>query len=246
VGSYAGVEGWPLKTPGMQRSSRDVVVTVPREFFERPVLEVAPDLLGCLVVHDSAGGRVVVRLTEVEAYNGAADPGSHAFRGQTSRNAVMFGRAGHVYVYFTYGMHWCMNLVCGPVGVASAVLLRAGQVVEGVQLAKARRPAARRDAELARGPARLTMALGVDGSRNGVDACDPASALRIRPGDPVSSALVHSGPRIGLTLATERPWRFWLAGEPSVSAFRPGQPRAPRRRSSGTLEAVHTGTGEQT
>jgi DNA-3-methyladenine glycosylase len=228
----------------MQRSSGDVLVTMPRGFFERPVVEVAPELLGCLLEHDSPEGRVVVRLTEVEAYNGAEDPGSHAFRGQTARNAVMFGRAGHVYVYFTYGMHWCMNLVCGPVGTASAVLLRAGEVVEGVDLAKARRAAARRDAELARGPARLTMTLGVDGGRNGADACDPASALRIRPGDPVPPTLVHCGPRIGLTVATERPWRFWVAGEPSVSTFRPGQPRARRRKSSGTLEAVNPGTGE--
>jgi DNA-3-methyladenine glycosylase len=220
-------------------------VTVPREFFERPVLEVAPDLLGCLVVHDSPEGRVVVRLTEVEAYNGAHDPGSHAFRGQTARNSVMFGPAGHVYVYFTYGMHWCMNLVCGPVGLASAVLLRAGQVVDGVDLAKARRPAARRDAELARGPARLTMALGVDGSSNGTDACDPASSLRVEPGDPIAPALIRSGPRIGLTVAMERPWRFWLANQPSVSSFRPGQPRVRRRRSSGTLEAVPTAIGEQ-
>jgi len=230
----------------MQRSSGDVLVTMPRGFFERPVVEVAPELLGCLVEHNSPEGRVVVRLTEVEAYNGAGDPGSHAFRGQTARNAVMFGRAGHVYVYFTYGMHWCMNLVCGPVGIASAVLLRAGQVLEGVDLAKARRTAARRDAELARGPARLTMTLGVDGSTNGADACDPTSTLRIRPGDPVPPTLVHCGPRIGLTVATERPWRYWVAGEPSVSTFRPGQPRARRKKLSGTLEAVHPGTGEQT
>jgi DNA-3-methyladenine glycosylase len=217
-----------------------------RRFFDRPVLEVAPDLLGCFVEHDSPDGRVTVRLTEVEAYDGADDPGSHAFRGRTARNAVMFGSAGHVYVYFTYGMHWCMNLVCGPAGRASAVLLRAGQVVEGIELARDRRRAAGRDPELARGPARLTMALGVDGTLNGVDACDAASPLRIQPRDPVDPALVRSGPRVGLTVAVERPWRFWLAGEPSVSVFRPGRPRARRRNRSETLDAVQTALGEQT
>jgi DNA-3-methyladenine glycosylase len=219
-------------------------VTLPREFFDRPVLDVAPNLLGCFVEHNSPEGRVVVRLTEVEAYNGTEDPGSHAFRGQTSRNSVMFGPAGHVYVYFTYGMHWCMNLVCGPVGRASAVLLRAGQIVEGVGLARARRHAARRYAELAGGPARLTQAIGVDGTKNGVDACDPTSPLRLQPGDPISSTSIRSGPRIGLTAAIDWPWRFWLADDPTVSIYRVGQPRARRGSASGTLEAVHTAMGE--
>jgi DNA-3-methyladenine glycosylase len=221
-------------------------VILPREFFERSVLDVAPDLLGCFVEHDSAEGRVVVQLTEVEAYDGADDPGSHAFRGRTSRNSVMFGAAGHIYVYFTYGMHWCMNVVCGPVGRASAVLLRAGQVVAGLDLARSRRRAARRDAELARGPARLTMAIGVDGSKNGIDACDVASPLRLRPGEPVSPTLIRSGPRIGLTVATDRPWRFWLADDPTVSVYRPGQPSTRRRTASETLETVRIAMGEQT
>ncbi len=108
-------------------------------FFARPVLEVAPDLLGCVLEHETPDGTVAVRLTEVEAYDGETDPGSHAFRGRTPRNAVMFGPPGHVYVYFTYGMHWCMNLVCGPIGQASAVLLRAGEVVAGKDLAYGRR-----------------------------------------------------------------------------------------------------------
>ncbi len=147
-------------------------------FFARPVLEVAPDLLGCLIEHETPEGTVAVRLTEVEAYDGTADPGSHAFRGQTRRNAVMFGPPGYVYVYFTYGMHWCMNLVCGPSGHASAVLLRAGEVVAGHELAHSRRQGARSDRELARGPARLTMALGITGSGDGTNACDPRSPLR--------------------------------------------------------------------
>ena len=146
---------------------------------DRPVLEVAPDLLGAVVRHATPDGTVAVRLTEVEAYDGANDPGSHAFRGRTPRNAVMFGPPGHVYVYFTYGMHWCMNLVCGPEGQASAVLLRAGEVVEGAPLATRRRPTAKTPRELARGPARLTLALGVDGSQDGLDATDPTSPLTV-------------------------------------------------------------------
>ena len=147
---------------------------LPPALLDRPVLEVAPDLLGAVVRHATPDGPVAVRLTEVEAYDGANDPGSHAFRGRTPRNAVMFGPPGHVYVYFTYGMHWCMNLVCGPEGQASAVLLRAGEVVEGATLATRRRPTAKTPRELARGPARLTLALGVDGSQDG--------AGRDRPG----------------------------------------------------------------
>ena len=141
------------------------------------MLEVAPDLLGAVVEHRSPHGVVAVRLTEVEAYDGERDPGSHAFRGQTPRNAVMFGPPGHVYVYFTYGMHWCMNLVCGPEGVASAVLLRAGEVVVGEPLALARRTSAKSARDLARGPARLTVALGIDGAYDGADATDRGVAL---------------------------------------------------------------------
>jgi DNA-3-methyladenine glycosylase len=118
--------------------------------------QVAPALLGVRLVSELGGTRVAVRLTEVEAYMGGQDPGSHAYRGPTPRTTVMFGPAGFLYVYFTYGMHWCANVVCGPDGSASAVLLRAGEVVEGLDAARARRRAARRDEDLARGPARLT------------------------------------------------------------------------------------------
>src|SRR3954463_1645778 len=128
---------------------------LPREFFDRPVLEVAPDLLGRTLVRMTPDGPITVRLTEVEAYDGPNDPGSHAYRGSTPRNSVMFGPAAHLYVYFTYGMHWCANAVCGPPGSASAVLLRAGQIVDGVETARSRRAAARLDRDLARGPARL-------------------------------------------------------------------------------------------
>src|SRR3954463_2055001 len=135
---------------------------IPRSFYDRPVLEVARDLLGAVLVC----GDVALRLTEVEAYAGGHDPASHAFRGPTPRNSVMFGPGGHAYVYFTYGMHFCMNLVCGPDGSASAVLLRAGEVVAGLETARARRPGAT-DRDLARGPARLTKALAVDRALDG-------------------------------------------------------------------------------
>ena len=208
---------------------------VPREFFDRPVLEVAPDLLGAVVEHRSPLGVVAVRLTEVEAYDGERDPGSHAFRGQTPRNAVMFGPPGHVYVYFTYGMHWCMNLVCGPPGTASAVLLRAGEVVVGEPLALARRTSAKSARDLARGPARLTVALGIDGAYDGVDATDEAAALRVVTGSR-GPADVRTGPRVGVSGdGAHQPWRFWLAGEPTVSTYRPAVRR--RRRASGRLSS---------
>jgi DNA-3-methyladenine glycosylase len=208
---------------------------VRREFFDRPVLDVAPDLLGAVVEHRSPQGVVAVRLTEVEAYDGERDPGSHAFRGQTPRNAVMFGPPGHVYVYFTYGMHWCMNLVCGPEGAASAVLLRGGEVVVGEPLALARRTSARTARDLARGPARLTVALGIDGAYDGVDVADEASPLRVVTG-PRGPGDVRSGPRVGVSGdGAHQPWRFWLAGEPTVSTYRPAVRR--RRGASGRLSS---------
>src|SRR5579859_18745 len=159
----------------------EATVTLPRETFARSAAEVAPALLGCVLEHDTPEGLVAVLLTEVEAYHGQADPASHAYRGRTARNAVMFGPPGHAYVYFTYGMHFCVNLVCLPEGTASAVLLRAGRVIEGEGLARARRAAAGPDGrDLARGPARLCQALGIDRAQNGADVCDPASPLRVR------------------------------------------------------------------
>ena len=119
------------------------------------------------------GLEVSARLTEVEAYEGPDDPASHAFRGPTGRNEIMFGPPGFLYVYFVYGMHWCANIVCGPPGRPSAVLIRAGEVVAGIDAARQRRPAAKQDRELARGPARLAQALGLSGTDNGVDLLDP-------------------------------------------------------------------------
>lgn len=195
---------------------------LPRSFYDRPVLEVARDLLGAVVV---ACG-VSVRLSEVEAYAGGRDPASHAFRGRTARNEVMFGPPGHAYVYFTYGMHFCMNLVCGPDGEASAVLLRAGTVVEGLDLARGRRPASS-DRDLARGPARLTKVLGVDREQNGVDVTKSGSAVLVLAGTRVPDSDVRWGPRVGIREAAGIPWRAWVDGEASVSTYRP---HAPKRR----------------
>ena len=189
---------------------------LPRHFYRRPVLEVARDLLGAVVVH----GDVSVRLTEVEAYAGDVDPASHAFRGRTARNAVMFGPPGHAYVYFTYGMHFCMNLVCGDAGHASAVLLRAGEVVAGLEVARERRGAAA-DRDLARGPARLTVALGVSRELDGADVTSRSSPLQVLRGSAVEDHLVRTGPRVGVNAAADLPWRLWIDGEPTVSIYRP-------------------------
>ena len=170
-------------------------------------------------------GGVTVRLTEVEAYRGADDAASHAYGGPTPRNGVMFGPPGFVYVYFTYGMHWCMNLVCQRSGEAAAVLLRAGRVIDGLDAAYARRPRSS-ERDLARGPARLCQALGVDGTLNGASLA--AGPIRVRPGVPVEDALVVTGPRVGVSREAERPWRFAVRDDPTVSVYRP---HVPRRRS---------------
>jgi DNA-3-methyladenine glycosylase len=136
----------------------------------------------------------------------------------------MFGPPGHLYCYFTYGMHWCANVVCGTDGIAAAVLLRAGEVVEGTEAAWARRPACRVDRDLARGPARLATCLGLDAATNGVDLCSPASPVRLEAVARRRPRGVAVGPRIGISVATERPWRFWLDGDPTVSVYKPGRP----------------------
>jgi len=186
------------------------------------VLDVAPRLLGAHVSH--AG--VTVRLTEVEAYAGESDPGSHAFRGPTERNAVMFGPAGFLYSYLIYGMHVCANVVTGTPGTASAVLLRAGEVVEGIDVARGRRPGAT-DRDLARGPARLCRALAIGLDHGGADLTIGPVRLYLAP-DRVGP--VATGPRVGLRQAAERPWRYWLPGEPTVSVYRPAAPLRRRPR----------------
>jgi len=185
----------------------------------------AARLLGCTVVADTPEGTVAARLVEVEAYRGADDPASHSFRGPTPRNAVMFGPAGHLYVYFVYGMHFCANVSCLDDGAAGAVLLRAAEVVSDVTVARARRPTARRDHDLARGPARLASLLGLGREHNGLDVTDPASPVRVLTAPPVDAALVRSGPRVGVAAAQDVPWRFWIDGSPAVSPYRPGRSR---------------------
>jgi DNA-3-methyladenine glycosylase len=183
---------------------------------DRPSVEVAPLLLGATLRR----GDVAVRLTEVEAYAGELDPGSHAWRGRTRRNAVMFGPAGHLYTYFVYGMHVCANVVTDPAGTAGAVLLRAGEVLGDVPSADRGHPA--------KGPARLCRALGITLADDGCDLA--AGPVTLTLGDPVPTDRISTGPRVGLRRAAEVPWRFWLTGEPSVSAYRPA---APKRRRTG-------------
>jgi DNA-3-methyladenine glycosylase len=201
-----------------------------REELAEDVLTAAVRLLGCTIVSDAPEGAVAVRLVEVEAYRGADDPASHSFRGPTPRNSVMFGPAGHLYVYFVYGMHFCANISCLRDGDAGAVLLRAGEVVSDLAVAHARRPTARRSDELGRGPARLASLLGLGREHNGVDVTDPASPVRLLAAPPVDPSQVRAGPRVGVAAAHERPWRFWLDGSPAVSQYRPGR-NAPALRS---------------
>ena len=218
---------------------------VRRTSLARPVLEVAPSLLGMVLRRTTDEGTVAVRITEVEAYDGPNDPGSHSYRGQTARNAVMFGPPGFLYVYFTYGMHFCMNISAGPADQPSAVLFRAGEIIEGVELARARRgatppaassagsslPASGRripDRDLARGPARLCVALGITRTDNGTDLLARTSPIQLLPGEGFDGEPA-TGPRVGLRDAADRPWRFWIPGEPSVSPYKA---HAPKRRSS--------------
>jgi DNA-3-methyladenine glycosylase len=202
-----------------------------RAFFNRPVLEVAPDLLGRVLVRSTPHGPIALRLTEVEAYAGPDDPGSHAYRGRSDRNAVMFGPPGYAYVYFTYGMWHCLNLVCGPEGDPSGVLLRAGEIIDGADLARKHRPTSRRPHDLAQGPARLATALDVDRALNGSDVCpaDPADAFfQILAGTPADPGAIRTGPRTGVGgEGAAHPWRFWIDGDPTVSPYRA---HAPRRR----------------
>jgi DNA-3-methyladenine glycosylase len=205
---------------------------LPRAFFDRPVLEVAPDLLGRTLVRRHAQGTIEVRLTEVEAYAGEVDPGSHAYRGRTRRNASMFGPGGHAYVYFIYGMWWNLNLVCGPEGHAGGVLLRGGELLTGLEQARERRPAARNDAELGKGPARLATALDIDKGLDGTDLCgvDDAAPLSILTGHPVDPEMIMTGPRTGVGgEGAAHPWRFRIAGDRTVSPYRAHQPRRRRR-----------------
>lgn len=216
---------------GLVPATREALVGLP--------LEVAPRLLGGVLRTTVDGVGVAVRLTEVEAYHGqgtgpVADPGSHARMGRTARNATMWGEPGHLYVYLSHGIHSCVNVVCAPEGVAGGILLRAGEVIEGEDAAFARRAAARLPRDLARGPGRLGDAVGLRHPRHdGVDAVtgaprEGAVAQLLLPAAPLTG--VSTGPRVGVagTAGTAAfPWRFWITGDPTVSAFRWGRGAGP-------------------
>ncbi|WP_216913088.1 DNA-3-methyladenine glycosylase [Nocardia noduli] len=193
-----------------------------------PPADAARRLLGSVLW----SGPVGVRIVEVEAYGGDPagpwpDSASHSGRGPTTRNAVMFGPAGVLYVYLSYGTHFCVNVTSGPDGVASAVLLRSGEVVAGLDTARARRPTARRDHDLARGPGNFGRAMGITLADYGTDLLDRSAPVRLALHEPIAPERIASGPRVGVSLAAEVTWRFWLPESAAVSAYR-RSPRAPR------------------
>ncbi len=196
---------------------------LPRQFYARDTLTVARELLGARLVRDRDGHRLSGMIVETEAYLGLSDPGSHAYRGPTPRTTVMFGPPGHAYVYFIYGMHYCLNLVTEAEGVAGAVLIRALHPLEGLEEMRERR-GHRPDRELTNGPAKLCQALGIRGDLNGADLC-LGENLWLEWGTPVPDSEVVVGPRVGLNLdgpAAEAPWRFAVADDPWVSRPRLG------------------------
>jgi DNA-3-methyladenine glycosylase len=195
-----------------------------RGFFARPTLQVARGLLGARLVRRLRGRRISGRVVEVEAYIGSGDSACHASRGRTARTGVMFGPPGHAYVYFTYGMHWMLNAVTEAEGFPAAVLIRALEPIEGVGAMRRRRNA-RREEDIARGPARLCQALAIDGALNGADLV-LGKDLFFEAGEPFGDEEVIATPRIGIDYALsgdrEAPWRFAVAGSPFVS--RPRRP----------------------
>jgi len=195
-------------------------------FYARDPATVARDLLGRVVEADSPDGLVAVRLVETEAYAGEDDPASHAWRGPTPRSLVMYGPPGRSYVYFSYGMHWALNLVCGERGAAAAVLLRAGEVLAGADVARARRRPGTSDARLASGPANLAASLGLGGTWNDLDVTAARGQLRLRAGSPVGDGDVLVGPRVGISRAVDVPWRFTVSGDSRVSSPRLRRPPA--------------------
>jgi len=191
---------------------------LPRSFYRRDARVVAPELLHKVIVVD---GTVAARLVEVEAYAGGEDPGSHAFRGPTARNMTMFGPAGHLYVYFTYGMHFCANAVCSDVGVATAVLLRAAAPLDGLDVMRARRGrAARRERDLLSGPGKLCQALGLARDDDGADLVARGGRISIMDDGTPPPAVPGVSLRIGLSAGADLPWRWYVPGDPNLS--RPG------------------------
>ena len=203
-------------TPASRPAAGPVGAVLPRSFYRGPSTDVAPRLLNKVLV----GAGRALRIVEVEAYAGGDDPASHAFRGRTARNATMFGPPGLLYVYFTYGMHWCANAVCGDEGEGVAVLLRAGAPMWGLDAMWAARPAARRERDLANGPAKLCQALGVDGGDDGTDLTRSGSTLTIVDDGTPPPRRPGRGPRVGISVAVDRPWRWYVPGDPHVSRAR--------------------------
>jgi DNA-3-methyladenine glycosylase len=191
--------------------------TLPRSFYARDARRVARELLNKVLVAGRGSERVAARLIEVEAYCGADDPGSHAFRGPTARNATMFGPPGHLYVYFTYGMHWCANAVCGPGEIPHAVLLRAAAPLSGLDIMRVRRTKARRDRDLCSGPARLAQAFGIDRAFDGTDLV--RGAVRIVDDGVPPPRRPGVSTRIGLSAGRgeDLPWRYTVPGDPNLS-----------------------------
>lgn len=194
-----------------------------RAFYARDAITVARELIGCVLVHRSDEGEASVRIVETEAYRGSQDPGSHGYRGMTPRTEVMFGPPGHLYVYFTYGMHWCANVVCASDGVCEAVLLRAGEPVNGVEAMRRRRGVAD-DRLLAAGPARLTRALGIGREHNGISLLRGSSTYVYEDGATADfrSREIAQTVRIGLAegRGDDIPWRFVVPGHPHASRRR--------------------------
>ncbi|MFF4371695.1 DNA-3-methyladenine glycosylase [Streptomyces sp. NPDC001594] len=189
------------------------------DILAHPAEEVAPKLLGSVLTCKTPEGTVSIAITETEAYSDAADPASHAYRGRTPRNAVMFGPAGHLYVYRSHGLHWCANIVTGTDGIASGVLIRAGRVIAGEDLARKRRGEKVESPRLARGPGNVGQALGITAEHNGADLLAGTSVM-LSEGEPVPAALIRVGPRVGVSKAHDWQHRFYLAGDPTVSAYR--------------------------
>lgn len=200
------------------------------EDLARPAEDVAPRLLGAVLTHVTPEGTVSISITETEAYSGMDDPASHAYRGWTPSNAVMFGPAGHLYVYRSHGLHWCANIVTGTDGVASGVLIRAGRITEGEDLARKRRGVKVETPRLARGPGNVCQALGITAEHKGTDLLTGAS-VTLSEGEPPPAALIRVGPRVGVSRAHDWQHRFYLAGDPTVSAYR----LSPRAKPSGGI-----------
>jgi DNA-3-methyladenine glycosylase len=202
----------------MESTTNPKRAPLPRAFFSGPAPEVARALLGSVLIHTTDEGTVAGRIVETEAYD-QSDAASHSARGRTPRNAAMFGPGGHAYVYRSYGIHWCMNVSCGPDGFGAAVLLRALEPLEGLPLMASRRGLAEvLPLQLCRGPGNLTQAMGIVGAHNGVDLL--GGALRLVPGEKVEARRVWVGPRIGITKAAEVPWRFAVLDSAYVSGRR--------------------------